>query len=169
MKTSVKPLQTDRRSARAQRGLTLIEVTIASVVAALALIAGMSALSQAATSKTLHVGDPLTAFMLAQEVHALAAELPRDPGDGSAARSIDEVLVLEDLSGATFTPPVNARRDVRTDLVGWMQAVSLKQVELENPGEDAAEGAGADTLWELRVTVTEAGIVRGQFAWWMTP
>ncbi len=156
-----------RRNARA--GFTLMEVTLAAVVVGVALMAAFSALSSAAVVKAMHDDHPATAFVLATEIHCLALEVERGVWDGTPATNGAQVLVLEDLAGATFSPPINARRAVRTDLSDWKQEVALTQVALDDPSRASTVDDGAAVLWRMDVTIKRLDVIRGQFTWWIHP
>jgi prepilin-type N-terminal cleavage/methylation domain-containing protein len=151
------------------RGLTLIEVTLATVVAGIALAAAMTAISQAAVYKVSADSDTTTAVELANGLHVLALTLPKDTWDGSKATSSVDLDTFEDLTGATFSPPITANRVVHADLSDWSQAVTLSKVALDDPSRAAIDSDGKRTLWQMRIVVSEGAEVKGDFSWWIEP
>jgi prepilin-type N-terminal cleavage/methylation domain-containing protein len=154
---------------RSCRGMTLLEVTLATVVAGVGMSAAMSALSQAAIFKTAQSSGSVIADELAKGIHVLALSLPRDTWDGSPATSAANLDVFEDLGGAVFQPPVTAGRFVRADLPGWSQRAVLTKVALDDPSRAAILADGDAYLWEMRVTIKNGVENMGDFSWWIDP
>jgi prepilin-type N-terminal cleavage/methylation domain-containing protein len=151
------------------RGLTLIEVTLATVVAGIALAAAMTAISQAAIYKVSADSDTSTAVELANGLHVLALSLPKDTWDGSKATSSIDLDTFEDLTGASFKPPITANRVVHADLPDWSQAVTLSKVALDDPSRTAIDSDGQRTLWQMRIVISDGAEVQGDFSWWIEP
>lgn len=150
-------------------GLTLIEVTLATFIVAVGLVASIQALGNAAVVKETFQAEPETAFTLAYEIQAMALTLPRDTWDGVAATRGAELEVLEDLAGAVFNPPINARLGLRSDLPSWSQHVSLTKVSLDDPESAAVPEDGEAWFWRMDVQVTKGAEQRGHYTWWIQP
>ena len=154
---------------RRESGVTMIEVMLAVIVVGLVLTAGITALGVSVEVKAHHTKTADVTSTLAKNIHALALGLSRDPGDGNPASNGTGVLLLEDLDGASFTPPIRADRTTRTDLPGWTQQIQLTAVSLADPSSAAAPEDGAAVLWKLRVTILQDSDVRGTYEWWLIP
>lgn len=164
----MRPGRLARRN-RADSGFTLFEVAFAAVVVGLAVVAGVSALGTSASARASVTMESVTPFLLGAEMHVLAEGLPRGPGDGSPARQASDVVALEDLAGASFAPPINARLVARSDLATWKQEVALRKVALADPKRVATVADGSAWLWELTATIRESGVERGAYRWWIRP
>jgi hypothetical protein len=156
-------------SCRATAGLTFIEVLFATLIAGTMLVAATSALTGAVKAQAIMAGTPITAFSLAREIHSAAQTLSRTPGDGVPATTGAEVETLDDLDGASFSPPVSARLANITAATGWSQEVDLESVELERPNTPADASAGSAALLRLTIIVREGGTVAGTYVWWLNP
>ncbi|MHC5209537.1 MAG: hypothetical protein ACYTG2_02320 [Planctomycetota bacterium] len=146
-----------------------MEVLIATVLVGTALVAASAAFTGAVKTQDSLAGEPTTALALAREIHGLALLLPRDAGDGVPATLPSEVAVLDDLDGATFSPPVDAGLTVRSEATGWSQAVDIARVDLASPGTLAVDADGDDALLRLTVTVKQGADVAGTYSWWINP
>jgi hypothetical protein len=156
-------------SRRAAAGFTFIEVLLATLVVGTMLVTATTALSTAVVAQDTLVGEPITAWGLAREIHSLALLLPRTAGDGLPAATGSDVLLLEDLDGADFSPPIGADKASLTGTTGWSQDVLIESVDLADPEVLAADPAADDTLLRLTVTVREGAEVRGTYVWWLNP
>lgn len=157
-----------RRPCPRRAGLTLIEVAIAAFIAAIAVVAGITSITQSVKTQKAQQADPLTAYSLASEIHALALTLPRT-GTGPAATAPSGVTVLANLNGADFSPPINARLVRRADLGAWRQQSTVRMVKLSDPTALATVADGQAVLHELIVTISEGAEVRGTYSWWLIP
>jgi hypothetical protein len=146
-----------------------VEVLVATALVGTALVAATAALTGAVKTQDALVGEPTTALALAREIHGLALLLPRTPGDGVPASGPTEVAVLDDLDGATFSPPIDAGLAVRTAATGWSQQVEIARVDLASPGTLAVDTDGDDALLRLTVTVLKGAAVEGTYTWWINP
>jgi len=154
---------------RALTGFTLVEVMLTTIIVGLAIVGAMSAMSQAATTKNIQEGEPLTALALASEIHALALSLPEGDGDGSPATQAAGVTILDDLDGATFSPPLDAKLAAVAEATAWRQDVLISKVSLADPSVDLPDDAGSASLLKLQVTVSDASSVKGTYTWWLNP
>ena len=133
------------------------------------LVTATTALTSAAVAQDQLVTAPVTAWGLAREIHSLALLLPRDTGDGQPAANGAAVLLLEDLDGARFNPPIAADKRTLTHDSEWTQQIDLEPVELSDPDLPAADATASGTLLRLTVTVLEGPTARGSYVWWMNP
>ncbi len=95
--------------------------------------------------------------------------LPHDAGDGLPATTGSGVALLEDLKGATFSPPISASRTTLTDDSGWSQSVAIDTVRLDDPTTLAPDPTSTATLLRLTVTIKEDRTDRGSYVWWLNP
>ncbi|MBM3985588.1 MAG: prepilin-type N-terminal cleavage/methylation domain-containing protein [Planctomycetes bacterium] len=156
-------------SRRAASGFSLVEVLLATLVVGTLLAAATGAIGGAVSARDTLSAEPVTAFGLAREVHSLALVLPRDAGDGLPAARGADVALLEDLDGATFSPPVSAARTALAHATGWSQEVTVEAVDLAAPGSLAADASAAAVLLRLTVVVREGADLRGTYVWWLNP
>lgn len=162
-----------RPADRRQRGFTLTEVLIATLLVG-AAIAGANAFFMAARAKAALVEDP-TAHLLAEEVFVIAQLLDREPSGSEAAKTSEQILALDSLIGASFSPPIMANGKDYPDLEGWSQAVDLSIVDVTAPGlplfDDPAVALdpGDGKLYQIVVTVHEGDVHQGTFTRLMAP
>jgi len=156
-------------SRRAAAGFTFAEVLVATLVAGTMLVTATSALSATVDTKNALATQPAAAFALAREIQSLALTLPHTAGDGSPASTGAGVLLLEDLDGAAFSPPINAGRCTISTSAGWTQVVAIDSVDLSSPTTLAADPTSTSTLLRLTVTVLEGRETRGTYTWWLNP
>ena len=159
---------------RRKAGMTLIEVLVSAVVVSLALVSGSWALSQASSSKSIHTEAPLTAALIAREIHELALRLPAGPSGQPAATSGADVVALDTLAGASFTPPIRSTLDTIPGTAGWKQSVSVAVYELDKLDKPKVKGyapidPGDDRLYRLTVQVSSHGVDQGTWWWWLDP
>jgi hypothetical protein len=150
-------------------GFSFVEVLVATVLVGTALVAATAALTGAVKTKDILAGEPTTALGLAREIHGLALLLPRTAGDGVPASVPSEVVVLDDLDGATFSPPIDAGLTVRSSATGWSQAIDIARVDLASPGTLVVDDGGDDALLRLTVTIRQGAEVEGTYTWWLNP
>ena len=156
-------------SRRAPAGFTFAEVLLATLVAGTMLVTATSALTATARTQDQLVGEPVTAFSLAREMHSLALTLPHDTGDGAPASSGSGIALLEDLDGAVFSPPVGAGCGTLAHASGWTQVVAVDTVSLDDPTRVSADPSAEATLLRLSVTVLEGRTDHGTYVWWLNP
>jgi prepilin-type N-terminal cleavage/methylation domain-containing protein len=156
-------------SCRASSGFSFIEILVATLIVGSALVAAMGALTSATQSQSALATGPTTALTLANEIHTLALALPRAAGDGTPAHAGGEVAVLDDLDGASFSPPIDARRGSLSSSTGWSQAVRVDPVALAAPTVADDDRSSSDTLLKLTVTVRQGADAAGTYSWWINP
>ena len=156
-------------SCRASSGFSFIEILVATLIVGSALVAAMSSLTAATQSQSALATGPTTALTLANEIHTLALGLPRTAGDGSPAHVGDDVAVLDDLDGASFSPPIDSRRGSLTSSTGWSQVVRVDPVALSAPTVTDEDRSSSDTLLKLTVTVRQGADAAGTYSWWINP
>ncbi len=156
-------------SRRAQSGFSFIEVMLATLVVGTVLVAATSSITGSVKAKHILVGEPGIALGLAREIHSVAQVLPRGAGGSTPASVGSDVLVLEDLNGATFSPPLAATLDSLNQSVGWSQAVAIDTVALASPDQLATNTDGSAVLLRLTVTIREGATVVGTYTWWLNP
>ena len=156
-------------SCRAPAGFTFIEVLLATVILGTVLVAATTSLTGSVQAQDIMVGEPVAALGLAREIHSLALVLPRTAGDGVPATTGSEVLLLEDLDGAQFSPPIDAAKRTLASATGWSQQVLIEAVDLASPDQLAADATSAGALLRLTVTVREGAVVVGTYVWWINP
>jgi len=139
------------------------------VIICSALVAATGSLGAATQTQNALATGPTTALMLANEIHTLALSLPRTPGDGTPAHAGAEVAVLDDLDGASFSPPIDARRGSLDASSAWTQSVRVDPVSLATPAEADESLRGTDSLLKLTVTVRQGGAIAGSYTWWIDP
>ena len=156
-------------------GFTLMEVLVAAVIVGLAVTAGSRALGFAVTSKHELDEAPFTASLLAKEIYVCAEGLDRTPSGIVGVESGDDLVALDNLIGARFSPPIRADGTPDATLAEWTQRVSLDVYalgDLSTPtGEDAWRSLGthADRVYQLSVTMLEGRDEVDTFRWWLTP
>lgn len=124
-------------------GFTYLEALIATIVVGTAIAAGLLLLG-AGTQADAAALERLTGKSVAQELRELLetkttedAEDPvygPEPGESSVAAFDD----LDDFHGQAFSPPINSRLEVMTDLAGWTQEVLVESVEPLDPARVVA-------------------------------
>jgi prepilin-type N-terminal cleavage/methylation domain-containing protein len=160
---------------RSRRGFTLVEVLVAATVLGIALLSGTWTMSTTTSASSVYAADPLTASLVAREIHALAQALPKTPSGSPGVTSGGAVVALDSLIGASFSPPIKADRSADTSLVGWTQQVGLTVYDLSDLStptrDDPTVGLSSDAskVYKLSVTVLENGSVADTFSWWISP
>lgn len=157
------------------RGFTLVEILVATVIVGLAVVAASWAMSSAVTSKAVLAERPYEATLLAREIHELARALPREPSGVVGVTSAAQVLAIDSLVGATFSPPIRADGSLFPGMSGWTQDVSLALYDMDDLTTPTADDprdavpASADLLYKLRVRVLKDGSEVDTFEWWIAP
>jgi prepilin-type N-terminal cleavage/methylation domain-containing protein len=164
----------DASRGRRCRGFSLVEVLTAAVIVGIALAAVSWSISSAAQARSALAEEPV-AFLLAREVRELAESLPRTPSGAGPATRASEVLALDTLDGAQFSPPLRADKTADASLSGWTQVTSLSVCTLGNPSvatfEDPAAGLdeSAERMYRLTVAVLRDGELVDRIHWWLAP
>lgn len=163
------------RARSATRGFTLLEVLVAAVVLGTSLVAATWSMNATARTQALHELADGPADDLAREIHELASGLPREPSGQVGAHSAADVLALDSLVGASFSPPILADGSVAEGLDGWSQHVDLEVhalSALDTPTDDdpaAGLPPDGDKLYRLVVEIRLDGESAGVFSWWINP
>lgn len=138
-----------RAVAAGRRGMTLIEIAVATAIIAL----GVTAIMVASTSTTQvnSAGQKLTrAIFLAQEIREWTLKLPftdQDPGDegnppgpdGSDPQSfVDD---LDDLMNVSYSPPRDGQGVAISDMAGWSQQITITWRNPNNLAQTVADGS----------------------------
>ncbi len=165
---------TRRRAKRGERGFSFVEVLMATVLMAYA-VSTIDALFIAGQQKAVLNSNPVTARLLANEIRILARLLPTDPSGVLGVTNAVDIVALDSLQGATFSPPILADRSTYDDLSDWSQSVELSTVELDKPGaivkDLSAGGAGKEVarVFRLAVTIAHDGETVDEFSWFLRP
>ncbi len=140
---------------RLGNGFSLIEVLIATILVGLAI----TALLVASGSLTIANGastDLSTAEFLVEQIRELTALLPVvDPQTGIAVFGPEETDLayyddLDDFDGASFSPPIDANRNVLNNFAAFSQIVLVENVNPSNFNQVV----GDHSTSFVRVTVT---------------
>ena len=160
---------------RTAQGFTIIEVLIATALIGLVAVGGTWSMAQSARAKEMMKGDPITASLLAKEVFELAQSLSRSPSGVTGVTSAEDIIALDSLVGASFSPPIRSDATTDSSLAGWGQQVTVAAfdlVDLDTPsGQSMAQALGSyqASVYKLTVNVSLNGEPAGQWAWWLTP
>ena len=156
------------RSRKRQRGFTLIEAALTTVIISTGVLAILSA-QQAFHRKNDWAQRSGTAMLLANELRELTITMPKhDPftgletvGPEAGETSVADYDDIDDFAGVvvsgygqgiTFDPPINALRQQVQDLPGWSQRIEVHSVLPDNISSTFTQPLGTTQL--LRVTVT---------------
>jgi hypothetical protein len=161
-----------RRAAGRFRGFTLIETALTTIIVGVGVLALMSA-QQAFHQKNHWSSHANTALQLGNEIREMCINLPRhDPVYGTEfwGPEPNELWVgdyddLDDFDGTagagmTFSAsagngPLNARREVIQNMVGWEQIITVENVEPLDITTGATEGS--TTMVKMQVVVRYQG------------
>jgi prepilin-type N-terminal cleavage/methylation domain-containing protein len=119
-----------------ERGFTLIEVLIATVIIALAIVALLAANSAFTMANGAGI-ELSTAEFLVEQIREMTATIEvRDPDGGVIFGPEEGTLAdyddLDDFDGSTFSPPIDARRQPLTDFAAYSQQVTVQKVDKSN-------------------------------------
>lgn len=156
---------------RGRRGFTLIEVLVASAIMGMLFVALMEAfrtgLLMLEHSQRMTVGATL-----AEELHQMTLTMPLDdpqaPGGwglegGETATQCDDI---DDLDGASFSPPINADGVAINGLDDYLQEVTVVSVANQDFNQVVADGTSG--VYRVTVTVTCDGDQVGVVSWLTT-
>jgi len=143
------------RESRFENAFSLIEVLIAILLVGLAiasLVAANSAFTRANSSGT----NLSTAEFLIEQIRELTTLLPVvDPNTGISTFGPEggEVLAdyddLDDFNGASFSPPINAHRNLLNDFAAFSQQITVENVS----ASDFEQVVGDHSSYFVRVVV----------------
>ena len=163
-----------RSGRRADRGFTLAEVLLVTVLVGVG-IAGVSWLmTMAAMTQDVHASVDPESLLLAREIREMAATLPTAPSGMGAADSADEITSLESLDGATFSPPLRADGQTLSNMSGWSQSIDVSLRDLDDTNTVLSDTVrivpkGERCVWRLDVTIAKSGTLVGNHTWWIAP
>jgi prepilin-type N-terminal cleavage/methylation domain-containing protein len=142
------------------RGFTLLETALATVIVGVGVMATMQVMA-AGTMSNDAAGNMGTGVQLAHNVRELSLGLPfADPVYGMSHWGLEpgETALtandLDDLDGAVFSPPINARRQVVPNMSDWKQTVRVDSVD-----PSAVTGAvpsGSTAVYRVTVTISRS-------------
>jgi len=161
-------------NARVMRGFTLIEVLLAALITGIAMAAVSWTMTSAAQAGSVNNEDP-RAFLLAREIRELADTLARKPSGAVGVTRGEDILALDSLHGAVFSPPLRSDRTKQAALTGWAQRVTLAVCSLDDPATPTGESptlgldSSAKRLYRLTVAITHDGEPVDRFEWWLAP
>jgi prepilin-type N-terminal cleavage/methylation domain-containing protein len=142
-------------AARRRRGFTLIEAAMVTVIIGVGVMSMLQLLA-AGTAANEDAAELTIAINLANNIHEITLGMPYyDPQTPTVWNSKEPTVAewdnITDLDGATFNPPVDARRNPIPEYAGWRQSV-----EVESVTHDKVTVTTPDTTAEptARVTVT---------------
>lgn len=164
-----------RRLTDTTSGFTLLEVLLAVVLIGMALSAVTATANQASVVGVELAEDRETAALVAREIHEMVRSLDREPSGSTGARTGSEVLALDSLVGARFTPPLRSDRTPDPTRTGWSQHVDLAVYDIDDLRTPTGEQPWqrfprhSDRLLKLTVTVLENGQTVDALSWWITP
>lgn len=162
------------RGTRGRRGFTLIEVLLAALITGIAMAAVSWTMASAAQAEAVINEDP-RAFLLAREIRELADTLVRKPSGAVGVTRGEDILALDSLHGAVFSPPLRSDRTKQAALTGWAQHVALAVCTLDDPATPTGESptlglaSSAKRLYRLTVAITQDGEAVDRFEWWLAP
>lgn len=159
-------------SATGQAGLTFFEVIGATIVLALAVVSSAMVMTTANSTRAALQAGTIDAALLASHVHEVAVGLSKKTSGLPIASAGNEVLALDTLDGAVFSPPIDARLAVIPGSTGWAQQVDLRTVDptgATTPRNFSGPNPVAAAMVELSVTVTHMGRAVDTFTWWLSP
>jgi prepilin-type N-terminal cleavage/methylation domain-containing protein len=118
-------------------GFSLIEVLIAIILVGLA-IASLVAANSSFTKANAAGTELSTAEFLVEQIRELTTLLPViDPNTGDSMFGPEEAILadyddLDDFDGASFSPPINADREVLNDFAAFSQQITVENVSAAN-------------------------------------
>ncbi len=144
------------------------------LVVSLVVVSASWAVSQASTSKHVHEESPINAALLAKEIHELALSLTTAASGKGAAATPGEVVALESLDGASFSPPLDSELEELADNKGWTQNVSVSVydlTDLETPvsAKFISATKSSAALFKLSVQISNGNQDMGTWWWWVNP
>jgi type II secretory pathway pseudopilin PulG len=120
-----------RKRAQRDRGFTLIEAALATIIVGVGIVSTMT-LFAACSQQALGANQMTTAMMLANNVHEAAVGLPFadptfqhkyfGPEPGETLATFNDI---DDWDGSSFNPPIDAQRNRIANLSQYTQVVSV--------------------------------------------
>jgi type II secretory pathway pseudopilin PulG len=156
------------RIGRRRRGFTLLDTGLGTIIIGLGIVSTLQLLGKLTASQG--DGQDLTiAVNLANNVHELTFNLHfTDPiapthWGPEAGETLATYNDNDDFDGATFSPPIDARRQAVPNLAGWTQSISVRSVDQNNL--TATVPNGSTPAERIIVTVSHLGQVVYQESW----
>jgi prepilin-type N-terminal cleavage/methylation domain-containing protein len=138
-----------------RRGFTLIEASLVTAIIGIGVVAMLQLL--AAGTMTNSEGTELTTGLnLAKNIRELSLGLRFADSDnpthwgnesGETLSSYDDI---DDLTGKSYSPPIDARRQALSDYTNWQQSITVQSVDPDLLTSNAPNGSTP----AARVTVT---------------
>jgi hypothetical protein len=155
---------------RRDRGFTLIEAALATVIVGTGVLSILAA-QQAYHRKNGWANHAGTAMLLANEIRELTFGMPlHDPTTGATYLGPEpgeaDVKDYDDIddfagvvsmgigSGTTFSPPINALRQQIPDMEQWTQNVMVEGVDPDNISSSITRPLSSSNVVRVTVTVT---------------
>jgi prepilin-type N-terminal cleavage/methylation domain-containing protein len=163
------------RNPRASAGFTFIELLVTAVVIGTAFVAATWSMSATMRTKAIYDKETSPAFFLAKEIYELADGLPREPSGITGVTALDDVVALDSLIDASFSPAVLASGAVAIGLEDFSQHVSLAVFDMSDPDTPTADApedglpVDGNKLYRLDVLIRENGEDLDTFQWWINP
>jgi prepilin-type N-terminal cleavage/methylation domain-containing protein len=158
---------------QSNRGFTLVEVLIATILVGLSIYALLAA--NGAFSMVNGAGvDLTTAEFLAEQIRERTTVLPVvDPQNGTGTFGLEETNIvnaddLDDYDGQSFSPPIDAGGNVLTDFTGFTQQVTVENVNKNNFSQVVTDHSSAFVRVTVNInqnnkTVTTAQWLRARY------
>jgi type II secretory pathway pseudopilin PulG len=144
---------------RVRRGFTLLETGLTTIIIGMGVVAITELLTKGTVSQ-IEANDLTIAVNLANSIHELTYNLKfTDPSNINNPSphwgpETGETLATyndnDDFDGQTFSPPIDARRNVLSNFTGWSQTITVQNVD---PNKITLVVPNATTQME-RITVT---------------
>lgn len=163
------------RNPRSASGFTLLELLVTAVVIGGAFVAATWSMSATMRTKAIYDKESSPAFFLAKEIHELADGLPREPSGTTGVTAAADVVALDSLIGAEFSPAVLASGAAAIGFEDFSQHVSLAVYAMDDPDTPTADAPedglppDGDKLYLLDVLIRENGQDLESFQWWINP
>lgn len=164
---------------RAQRGFTITEVLVATMLVGTSFVAVSWLTTSATRTHEMYKQSETDTLQLAREVHELAMNIKNEELSGlGTALLAKDIVALDSLDGATFSPPLRADGSVMTHLSGWSQEVDLSVHEktlsekapmLKTANALTKPAKGSGKMYLLEVTILEGTTTRGSYEWLLKP
>ena len=153
---------------RVRRGFTLLETGLATSIIGLGVVALLQLITKLTVTQITAV-DMTVAVNLANNVHELTYNLhffdPTQPTHWGPETG--ETLATyndnDDFDGASFSPPVDARRQTISNLSGWTQSITVRSVDPNNLTSTVPNGSTPTE--RITVTISHLGQQVYQESW----
>ncbi len=146
---------------RARRGVTMMETALATILVGLSVLAIVN-LVTVVTQQSFYAQKTTTALMLANNIRELTDGLPyNDPAAGThlgplaGQNNVSQYNDVECFNGYVASPPIDAHRQVLSNMANWQQSVTVTHVSPANYTlVDPLPTDAACTLDRVQVTVS---------------